>query len=1096
VPHPSPGATTAVARPQLTARIARALDAGCALVVAPAGYGKTLAIQQAVEQHGAPAIFHACRERDADGGRLIVSILEAVRRTVPGAADVLLDQLGEAGETVEPATAAQVLVDELARLLVEPLVLVLDDVERLNDAPPAMAVLTALIDGAPGPLRLVVASRRRPPLKLAKLTAAGLATELGEADLVFSTEECAAVLAARDGRPPSDAEVEATMSRTLGWPLGVALGTARVQEGSAAIEQFLTEEVLDDLDAPTRRALLDSSVVDELSPATLAALGLDPAALESAARLGLSLREVAGQPGVTAWHPLVREALRSRWRRERGEADRVALLDRAAGALAQEGRRAEAVEAWLDAGRGDQALGLMLADAPTLVRASPDLLRAWLDRLPPDVRATPGAGMLDGLLLVAAGRLGEAVDVLYDAATGLAAAGFQEPADIACAALLEAAYWSGRLDEVDRVGTLYTNPEGLAGRPMALVAAAWTAILHAARGDAARAIALRDGILAQPGSDAGAQVARIADAYLWFPAGRHEEMLRQFTTVEHVLDRPEQVLYVLAISAFAHVDVGRVEETLDFNERLTAEVRRSGTHPFVGTLGPALRGWTLALAGRHREADAVVQAILGGAGAGAAPPDAWAMAWVPATVAMTAAARGDAETARGAAEVAIAQTPRMPIMFADFMICSLAPALAEIGARDRALELIEQGLSRIEERLGRDQAGYHVARLLVQRAWVREADGDAAGARADVAEAFTLLRPEAAAHLVRADWPRLHAAVWDLLERGELPAGAIVDAVSGAFGDGPEVLALASHPSAAVRAAVAPAVAASGHPDAAAALKALEGDEDAGVHAATADAVARVRRRPPARAFTLLGGFGLRRGAWEVDERTWGRPTVVRLVRFLLVHRGAPVSEERILEALWPDRPADKARSALQVAVSRARQVVDPPGAEASAIRYSDRAYLLELDDRDVVDAERFTVVARDALLAPPGPDRRGALEAAAALWTGTPLPEEEYADWTQAWREELQALLHRVLVALADEHRAAGDELAVAAVGRRLVALDPLDEGAHRMLITAHARTGRRSMALRQYLECRRLLVEGVGIEPDADTTGLQRRVLAGMAV
>jgi DNA-binding SARP family transcriptional activator len=290
-------------------------------------------------------------------------------------------------------------------------------------------------------------------------------------------------------------------------------------------------------------------------------------------------------------------------------------------------------------------------------------------------------------------------------------------------------------------------------------------------------------------------------------------------------------------------------------------------------------------------------------------------------------------------------------------------------------------------------------------------------------------------------------------------------------------------------------VAASGHPDAGAALKALDQDADAGVAAAARDAGERARRRPPARAFTLLGGFGLRRGAWDVDERTWGRPTVVRLVRFLLVHRGAPVPEERILEALWPDRPADKARAALQVAVSRARQVLDPPDAPASSIRYSDRAYLLELDERDRVDSETFAAVAADAL-ATTGAARRGALEAAADLWTGRPLPEEEYADWATAWREELEAVLHRVLVALAEEHRGAGDELAVAAVGRRLVALDPLDEGAHRMLITAHARSGRRSLALRQYLECRRLLVEGLGLEPDDDTTGLQRRVLAGLAV
>jgi DNA-binding SARP family transcriptional activator len=175
--------------------------------------------------------------------------------------------------------------------------------------------------------------------------------------------------------------------------------------------------------------------------------------------------------------------------------------------------------------------------------------------------------------------------------------------------------------------------------------------------------------------------------------------------------------------------------------------------------------------------------------------------------------------------------------------------------------------------------------------------------------------------------------------------------------------------------------------------------------------------------------------------------------------------------------------------------VLDPAGAEASTIRYAERSYLLELDERDRVDSERFATVAHEAL-ATVGAPRRGALQAATGLWTGAPLPEEEYADWAVAWRDDLEALLHRVLMALAEEHRAAGDELAVAAVGRRLVALDPLDEGAHRMLITAHARSGRRSLALRQYLECRRLLVEGLGLEPDADTTGLQRRILAGMAV
>jgi DNA-binding SARP family transcriptional activator len=77
-----------------------------------------------------------------------------------------------------------------------------------------------------------------------------------------------------------------------------------------------------------------------------------------------------------------------------------------------------------------------------------------------------------------------------------------------------------------------------------------------------------------------------------------------------------------------------------------------------------------------------------------------------------------------------------------------------------------------------------------------------------------------------------------------------------------------------------------------------------------------------------------------------------------------------------------------------------------------------------------------------------------------------------------------------------AGDHFAAAAAGRRLVELDPLDENAHRTLMVAYARSGRRGHALRQFLDCRRGLVDALGVEPDAQTAALQRAVLAGQAV
>lgn len=77
-----------------------------------------------------------------------------------------------------------------------------------------------------------------------------------------------------------------------------------------------------------------------------------------------------------------------------------------------------------------------------------------------------------------------------------------------------------------------------------------------------------------------------------------------------------------------------------------------------------------------------------------------------------------------------------------------------------------------------------------------------------------------------------------------------------------------------------------------------------------------------------------------------------------------------------------------------------------------------------------------------------------------------------------------------------AGELAEVADIARELVQLDPLNESAHRALIGAYARTGRRGRALRQHLECRRTLAEALGVEPAAETSRLHARILAGDVV
>ena len=164
----------------------------------------------------------------------------------------------------------------------------------------------------------------------------------------------------------------------------------------------------------------------------------------------------------------------------------------------------------------------------------------------------------------------------------------------------------------------------------------------------------------------------------------------------------------------------------------------------------------------------------------------------------------------------------------------------------------------------------------------------------------------------------------------------------------------------------------------------------------------------------------MKRAGWELDEATWKRPMAARVVRFLLIQGTSAVPEDALFEAFWADRTADAARQHLAVAVSRARKVLDLPGAESSVIEARERTYRLRLRERDSVDSLEFENAAASALAAA-GRDRRTALERAAALWTGEPLPEDRYAPWSFAWRERLTETYCQVLGALIDGYERVG---------------------------------------------------------------------------
>jgi DNA-binding SARP family transcriptional activator/tetratricopeptide (TPR) repeat protein len=1073
-----------IPRPALVARLAGALNEGHLLLVAGAGFGKTMALEDALAYRGGATAWVRCAELDRDPGGLLADLVHALAGAVPGAADVLGERLATAPLQIDAGLASRELTRELEGLLVDPLTIVIDDAEQLADAAEASAVVRDLLASATPALRVAVAARVELPLRLSKLQASGRVARLGTADLAFSPEECSELMQAATGSEPSAAELDALWSATEGWPLGVALSAASGgapapgARGSAPLLSFLEEELLRPLGEELRVALLESSLAPDLDAGMLAALGLPATLLDEAGRRGVPLRSV-DSGGRVAFHPLVRDLLRERLVLERTP-ERLGRLHAAlAQALERAGRGPEAVEHWLAAGDSHRAAATVAREGHVLFRSAPATVAAWLDALPAHTRDAPELRMIEGRLAAGAGELERAVPALTEAIAGYAAGGEIEREWRMRVLLSDVLAMLERYDVAAPLADGFDQVDAYAA-PMTAISVACT---HARASRFSEAAELFERAMAHPRAAPLATLAGgFRGAFLDFPQAKLDGALAGLREVVGALERfdpSNRLPLFLGYGALIHDERGENDAALDMADRLERLTERSWMGAYVGGLAHTFKAGLHARLGRLAEAELEL---------GRVRPlvRSWAAEANVARAAL-AAGRGDHEAASDAAAAAIDNGALDTWLGRARLTAVLVPVLVDAGQPSWARELLDGGLEACP-------AECRAPRLYAQRAWLRRNEGDDPGALEDLAAAWHEAGSEAQ-HLVRREWRWVEPLMWTALEAGTLPPDEAIAAIEAAIPGGAALLPFTRHPLAEVRRSALVSAVASGHPEAPRLVAELERDGDAGVAAAARASGRRLASEPPPLVFTLLGGFGLRRGSFTVDDEAWERRVAQRLVRLLLVRRDAPVSEDVLFEAFWPDKPADAARRGLQVAVSSARAVLDPPGAERTSIDVSQRSYRLRLRPADSVDSDEFERAAA-AALATNGPERIALLEVATSRWTGEPLPEDRYEDWAIAWRERLLDLYGQVLGALGDGHAAAGDHGRAIDASRRAVEVDPLDEGAHRRLMLSYARSGRRGHALRQFLACRRALVDGLGVEPAEETAVLQRRILAGEPV
>lgn len=1079
---------TRLERPRLTGRLTTALSRGGVLLLAAAGYGKTTALEQALEDFDGDVAWVSCGAHSAEPGRLLLQVIQALGRTIPGVADELAERLEDEVSPLLAGVADHQLASDLEALVVEPLVIVLDDAEALQGAEDALTFLGELLRSRNSALRIAIATRVPLALPLAKPLAQGSFHRFEEADLVFTALECEQVLALQLGRDPRPEEVERILNATEGWPLGVALmavgdrfrGEGDLPPGgTAAAFAFLAEEVFERLDEQTQAGAIAASVLEEMTPDTLGALGLDAELPKRFEELGLFVRPLDPGGERYAFHSLFRDFLSER-RAELPENRRRALHASVAPVFARTGMITEAIDHWLDAAEWELAAAAIGEEASSIASASPGALDRWLGLLPARLRGAPELRLVEARLALGRGWYARAAEQLERAVEGFAAAGDPTMEWQARRLLVDALRATGDFERGVEVADGFegTAARAAVGAPGAGIFAASCLAYLGHNHDAS---VLLDQAMGHPTARVWFPVAEvIRGAQIDLPAGRVERALKRVDWAIQHLERSDpfgRLTHAYAVRGLILGELGEYEEAMELGSVALEAAKRGGLGNWVEPLVHVYRATGLALLGRLDAAEAELER--------AGEDESWRIAESHLAEALIAAGRGDSSQSAEAAERAVDAAQHVATHYRARMVALAAPVLAGAGRPGRARECVQAELD-----VGLPP--FSRTRLLAVRAWLGQATGDPE-AVADLAEAWESAG-DSIRHLVRGHWDVMSPLISTGLAEGALDPAEAMRAIEDAWPGGEALLRFLEHPVAEVRRAAAGPAAASGHPNAAEALAELESDPDRAVARAAAAAQERVRLSPPALAYSTLGGFKVRRGSWIATEDAWQRPAASRLVRFLLVH-GEAVTEDAIFEALWPGKTADSARRSLQVALSRARGVLDGPWRTRSVIEASERTYRLRFDGGDGTDFGRFEA-ALDAALAESGPRRRRLLMRADNAWTGEPLPENAYDDWAVAWRERLIDRRAHMLAELAKAHDSAGDQLAAIAAARELVNLDPTSELAHRELMLAYARSGRRGRALRQYLECRSVLVGELGVEPGDETVLLQQRILAGDAV
>jgi len=252
------------------------------LVVAPAGYGKSVTVSQWLDQTSNPNTWISLDDEHNSSRIFMDYLVAAIQQIFPRSLDNFKSLL-ESNDSLTYNTLVPALINELDAIR-EEFILVLDDYHLIRENA-VHTIVNGLLAYPPQNMHLVIITRMDPPLKINSLRAYDRIHEIRMKELSFNELETTQLFKKVLDLDLTDETTQNLLDKTEGWAVGLRLACLSVDDhqdidhilmnvhgGFRLFSNFMVEEVLSRQPEAFSHLLLITSLVDSFSASLTEAL--------------------------------------------------------------------------------------------------------------------------------------------------------------------------------------------------------------------------------------------------------------------------------------------------------------------------------------------------------------------------------------------------------------------------------------------------------------------------------------------------------------------------------------------------------------------------------------------------------------------------------------------------------------------------------------------------------------------------------------------------------------------------------------------------------------------------------------------------------